>query len=317
MKFILFKRTGGGFKQVSAAWMLLAVLPVSAFGVLIGGSLMHALAPTVQSVAISPQDSQYEQQLLSLAESFVPRFQSAEEDIAATKAEAAVQLRVMAGRVAAVQARLARIEAVTKQLADEQPELAAVLTFDKQQAVGGPNAAVAEEDVAIVDVLHKLELLEGRLENRERQLNVIENLVVGDDVAARLSPSGRPIIEGWLSSPFGKRIDPFTDRVTWHKGIDFAGREGAEIIAVADGVVSFSGRKSGYGLLVEIQHGNGVATRYGHNRENIVSVGDEVVAGEVIARIGSTGRSTGPHVHFELLENGRKVNPKRVIAQSR
>jgi murein DD-endopeptidase MepM/ murein hydrolase activator NlpD len=233
-------------------------------------------------------------------------------ELASQNADA--QLRVMSGRVAELQARLARMETIARNLAGTQPDMAVAVDFSSPVALGGPGLA---DDVVMTDVVNQLSLLEARLTDRERQLGVLENLLIGDDVAARLSPKGRPIVEGWLSSPFGKRTDPFTGKAAWHNGIDFAGAEGGDIISVADGIVTYAGRRHGYGLMVEVTHADGYATRYAHNRENLVAVGAQVVAGEVIARMGMTGRSTGPHVHFELLKNGKKVNPWKVVASRR
>ncbi|UCE89604.1 MAG: M23 family metallopeptidase, partial [Pseudomonadota bacterium] len=134
---------------------------------------------------------------------------------------------------------------------------------------------------------------------------------------AEVMPAGRPVKRGWLSSYFGKRTDPFTGRRVHHAGVDFAGKLGSDVVAVAAGVVTYSGKRYGYGNLVEIDHGNGYSTRYGHNRENLVKVGDTLKKGHLIAKMGSSGRSTGPHVHFEVLLNGRAVNPKKYVHASR
>jgi murein DD-endopeptidase MepM/ murein hydrolase activator NlpD len=116
-----------------------------------------------------------------------------------------------------------------------------------------------------------------------------------------------------MSSQFGKRTDPFTGKDAMHWGIDFAGRKGAEIVAVGAGVVTWSGNRHGYGQLVEVNHGNGLVTRYAHNEENKVAVGDQVDKGEVIALMGASGRATGPNLHFEVLRDGRKVNPLEFV----
>ena len=131
----------------------------------------------------------------------------------------------------------------------------------------------------------------------------------------RVMPSGKPVDEGWLSSKYGKRNDPFTGKQDFHKGLDFAGKKGADVLAVGDGVVSWSGKRSGYGNLIEINHGNGYVTRYGHNQRHLVEVGDTVKKGQQVAMMGSTGRSTGPHVHFEVLHNGKRVNPAKYMGK--
>ena len=126
--------------------------------------------------------------------------------------------------------------------------------------------------------------------------------------------AGRPVDQGWIASGFGKRPDPFTGKMTFHSGVDFStGRAGAEIKTVASGVVTWSGPRSRYGLMVEVNHGNGFATRYAHAEKLFVNVGDIVEKGESVALVGSTGRSTGPHVHFEIYKNGRVVDPAAYI----
>ena len=100
-----------------------------------------------------------------------------------------------------------------------------------------------------------------------------------------------------------------------HKGVDFAGKSGAQVVAVADGVVTWSSNRYGYGQMVEINHGNGYSTRYAHNSENLVAVGEEVRKGQTVALMGDTGRATGPNLHFEVLQGGRAVNPVKFIRQ--
>ena len=141
-------------------------------------------------------------------------------------------------------------------------------------------------------------------------------LLFDAEAQAEAIPSGRPITAGWLSSHYGYRNDPFTGHRAWHQGVDFAGNEGDQVIAVASGVVSWSGDRSGYGTMVEVAHGDGLVTRYAHNDENLVKVGDLVRKGEAIALMGNTGRSTGAHVHFEVFKHGRPVDPSSYIRRN-
>jgi murein DD-endopeptidase MepM/ murein hydrolase activator NlpD len=122
-------------------------------------------------------------------------------------------------------------------------------------------------------------------------------------------------MQGWISSYFGQRPDPFTGRNAFHRGLDFAGPAGSQVVSVASGVVTFSKDRFGYGRTVEINHGNGYVTRYAHNQKALVAVGDTVQKGQPIALIGSTGRSTGPHLHFEVLRNGRAVDPMSFVRE--
>lgn len=119
--------------------------------------------------------------------------------------------------------------------------------------------------------------------------------------------------KGWLSSGFGNRISPFTGLREFHKGLDISSREGTKVIATADGVVTFAGRNGLYGNMIKIDHGHGMMTRYGHLEKMLKKRGDAVKRGDVIGLMGNTGRSTGPHVHYEVFLNGLPVNPKKYI----
>jgi murein DD-endopeptidase MepM/ murein hydrolase activator NlpD len=125
-------------------------------------------------------------------------------------------------------------------------------------------------------------------------------------------PATRPA-KGWIASGYGKRVSPFTGRKTMHLGIDFAAPIGTPIFAPADGVVIFSGKKSGFGNFIMIAHGYGIVTRYGHNAQNMVQPGQRLKRGDQIATVGNTGRTTGPHLHYEVMVNGQTVNPKKFI----
>ncbi|NOX49462.1 MAG: M23 family metallopeptidase, partial [Gammaproteobacteria bacterium] len=161
---------------------------------------------------------------------------------------------------------------------------------------------------------HELTLLSSRLKRRETELNILDSVLVSRDIEATSQVRGRPVNWGWVSSPFGKRVDPLTGKTAWHSGLDFAGRDGSDVIAVASGVVTFAGERSGYGKLVEISHADGLVTRYAHHKALVVSVGEVVKKGEKVGVMGSTGRSTGPHVHFEVVKNGRTVDPAKYVA---
>mgnify|MGYP001553161615 CR=1 FL=1 len=151
---------------------------------------------------------------------------------------------------------------------------------------------------------------------RQQQLEALEQLLELRDYEAASTVAGRPIARGWLSSPFGPRVDPIDGRMATHRGIDFAGRLGDPVLAVAAGIVTFSGRRPGFGRLVEITHGNGYVTRYAHCDELKVELGEMVRKGDAVATIGNSGRSTGPHVHFEVLRNGRQVDPTRFVTRA-
>ena len=151
------------------------------------------------------------------------------------------------------------------------------------------------------------------MDYRDERLTTLESLLMDKQLLRDMQPEGRPVNDGWMSSGYGYRTDPVTGRKEFHGGVDFAGKPGLEVRAVAAGVVTWSGKRWGYGNMVEINHGNGYVTRYAHNRANTVALGEKVEKNQPVALLGSTGRSTGPHVHFEVVQNGRSVNPWKFI----
>lgn len=226
-------------------------------------------------------------------------------------------LDALAIRIAQMNARIIRLDALGRRLTDMADLEDGEFDFNTPPALGGPEEPVATgSNVAIPEVVESMATLDDQLNNREAQLSVLESVLMGQNLKDRVYPQGRPVGSGWISSYFGKRTDPFTGKPANHTGIDFAGKLGDPIVAVADGVVTWSADRYGYGVMVEINHGNGYSTRYAHNAENLVVVGDEVKKGQAVAHMGETGRATGPNLHFEVLKNGRRVNPVNFIRDS-
>ena len=188
--------------------------------------------------------------------------------------------------------------------------------FSQPPALGGPLNETQDLNNDVPDYMKRLGKLSEEIESREQQLSILETLLVSRKIKSDLFIAGRPVEKGWMSSRFGARIDPITGKRAWHTGVDFAGKEGSNIIAVAAGVVVYSGSRSGYGEVVEINHGSGFTTLYGHHKKNLVKVGDIVKKGQVVGLMGSSGRSTGPHVHFEVYKHGRIVDPSSYIHRS-
>ena len=252
----------------------------------------------------------------------VARAQAAEETLAAEeareRAEALADMAVEAERrlesmtllLAELQSRVTRLDAVGMNLTQSAGLEPGEFNFDMAPALGGPLMTSQEDARELIPALEgELFALSTALDDREVQLDILSELIQGEQVKSDATPSGRPILSGWLSSRYGTRIDPFSGKKAWHDGVDFAGKAGSNIVAVASGVVSWSGERYGYGKMVEVAHGDGVITRYAHNKENLVKVGDMVRRGDVVALMGNSGRSTGPHVHFEVHKNGRPVDP--------
>ena len=226
-------------------------------------------------------------------------------------------LDALAIRIAQMNARIIRLDALGRRLTEMADLEDGEFDFDTLPALGGPEEPMMTgSNVAVPGIVESMAALDEQLENREAQLGVLESVLMGQKFNDRVYPQGRPVSSGWISSYFGKRTDPFTGKPANHMGIDFAGKFGDPITAVADGVVTWSADRYGYGGMVEINHGNGYSTRYAHNAENVVEVGDEVKKGQLVARMGDSGRATGPNLHFEVLKDGRRVNPVNFIRES-
>src|SRR5690606_25826433 len=205
-------------------------------------------------------------------------------------------------------------DALGKRLTEMAKISSGEFNFDSPPALGGPEeeGAPLTGSAAVPDITRLLDELERRLEQRDSQLLALENVILSRSLYEAVRPEGRPVSSGYVSSYYGTRQDPFKGHEAHHRGLDFAGVLGSEVLAVAEGVVTRVEHVAGYGNLVEITHGEYV-TRYAHNQKALVSVGERVSRGQPIALMGSTGRSTGPHVHFEVLQNGRHVNPLKFI----
>ena len=221
------------------------------------------------------------------------------------------ELDALAARLGKMQANVIRLNALGQRLVKVAKLDSKEFNFKDVPSYGGPNEV---DSVASMDFDSVIASLDKQLSSREEQLAVLEEVIMNRQLMSESKPRGRPITKGWTSSYYGKRTDPFTGKLAMHKGMDFAGKEGSEIVSVASGVVTWAGDRYGYGHLVEINHGNGYTTRYGHNAKLLVKVGDSVEKGQAISQMGSTGRSTGPHVHFEVLKNDRQVNPAKFVA---
>ncbi len=233
--------------------------------------------------------------------------------IDAARESARTHLDALTLRIGRMQAQMLRLNALGKQLVARASLDKDEFDFSSLPAVGGPQDAAGLQPIELPDFLTMLDELNAEMQDREQKFSVLETLLMDKSLHDRVMPSGSPVENGWVSSEYGKRTDPFTGKKEFHKGVDFAGKEGSKVLSVGDGIVSWVGERTGYGNLVEITHGNGYVTRYGHNKRLLVAVGDTVKKGQQIALLGSTGRSTGPHVHFEVVHNDQQVNPSKYI----
>lgn len=228
-----------------------------------------------------------------------------------------LNINALAARLAELQAASTRMDALGQRLAQMGQLSLEEFDFSEPAPIGGPadyeavgSASEMELRIAIAD-------LGDRLRRQSSQLDALQFLMMNRQLESDLTPTGWPVRKGWISSRFGERNDPFTGERAQHRGLDFAGTPGSDVLSVASGVVIWAANRAGYGSTVEIDHGNGYQTRYAHNNQLRVKAGDHVTAGQVIALMGDSGRASAPHVHFEVLHNGNRVNPSKFVGQLR
>ena len=239
-----------------------------------------------------------------------------DEDLRSLKRTTERSMDTMAGRLSMLQGYVMRLDALGSRLAT-MADLDDI-EFGVENPPGMGGSSLLDETGAprsMPDLLASFDEMEYVLKDREEKLTAMESMLINRTLQEETSPGGRPSLGGYLSSLFGYRTDPMSGKREFHEGLDISGKTGSPVVAVAAGIVTWSGKHHGYGNLVEISHGNGYITRYAHNSKNLVSVGEKVKKGEAIAKMGSTGRSTGTHVHFEVIRNGKHVDPKKYLSQ--
>ena len=219
----------------------------------------------------------------------------------------------LAMRVGQMQAQMLRLDALGARLAKISGMKPQEFNFDQAPPQGGPFVPAAQQDVSMSSLDQQLANLSVLLNDRSDKLMALETLLMQNSLDKKKFPSVAPVSEGDYSSNFGWRIDPFTGQNAMHEGVDFMAPQGTPIMASAAGVVVYSGMHPQYGNMVEIDHGNDIVTRYGHASKLLVKVGQVVRRGQEIAKVGSTGRSTGNHLHFEVRYKGIAQNPRRFL----
>lgn len=238
------------------------------------------------------------------------------EMVSKARDSAEARLKALTIRIAEIQARVLRLDALGERLARKAHLGHEGFDFADPPAVGGPAEALSVQPVmpfAQPDFVSALDELMAHLDAREAELRVLEGLVIEGRLREENFLARNPVRTGYLSSTFGKRIDPFHGTVAFHQGVDYAGSSGSDVVATGAGIVLFADRHPAYGLMVEINHGEGISTLYAHAEKLLVKPGDLVQEGQAVATLGSTGRSTGPHVHYEVRVEGVPVNPSRYV----
>ena len=232
--------------------------------------------------------------------------------VAQLTSEQAQMQAYYAKRLGTLQAEAFRLKALTDKLAELSGIDIEAEGLDKSAGQGGlaQQQAIPLSEAEFESFFSELE---SNFDTQSLGLVQLQDYFITEDNIKSAIPTGRPIKKGWISSYYGYRVDPFNGKKTFHHGLDFAGKAGSEVLAVADGIVSWHGTRGGYGEMIEIDHGNGYQSRYAHNKKLVVKLGDRIKKGQAIALMGSTGRSTGPHVHFEVLRDGKTVNPANFV----
>jgi murein DD-endopeptidase MepM/ murein hydrolase activator NlpD len=222
-------------------------------------------------------------------------------------------LNTMASKVGELQARLLRIDALGERLTKVAGLKPQDFMFDRAPARGGADSSLPSAEVSMKQLGTTLDEMSQGLEDRTDKLRVLESMLTEDSAKRQLMPSGMPVDNGFYSSNFGWRIDPFTGFNAFHEGMDFMAEEGTVIHAAAGGVVVYAGTHPQYGNMIEIDHGNSLVSRYAHASKRIAHVGDIVAQGAKIGEIGGTGRATGAHLHFEVRQDGAPRNPAEFL----
>lgn len=227
-------------------------------------------------------------------------------------------LAAMAIKLGEMQAQLMRLDALGERvqgLAGVKPE---EFNFKEKPGRGGAEPSSANDgsahDLSMVEFQQVLESVSKDLEHRADYMNVVETALMSDKIKSKLLPTIQPVNVSYNASSFGWRLDPFTGHNAFHEGIDFASPVGTPIAAAAGGVVIAAEYHHQFGNMLEIDHGNDIVTRYAHASKLLVKVGDIVKRGQHVADIGSTGRSTGAHLHFEVLVKGTHQDPGKFLA---
>ncbi len=219
------------------------------------------------------------------------------------------QVAALTAKVAELQARLVRLDAVGERLTKVAKLDKGEFDFSQPPGIGGPLNNLNISGTASANFLLAVDQLSQYVQNREQQFKALDSILISRSFDVEALFDTLPIENGYMSSTFGYRTDPFNGKQEFHSGMDFTAPAGTAVAAVASGVVTSSALTSDYGNLIEINHGASFETRYAHNKINLVKTGDVVKKGQIIALVGSTGRSTAPHVHFEVYKNGRVVDP--------
>ena len=225
------------------------------------------------------------------------------------------QLNSLAVKLGELQARLMRLDAFGERLGKAAGIKPEEFRFSETPGRGGPMPSESmSEEISFKDFQTKLSEISRALDDRGDKLGVFDSVLMAGRLAAKAIPTTLPVVTGYYSSNFGYRIDPFTGRQAFHTGVDFNAAPGSAVMAAAGGVVSAAEVHPEYGKMIDVDHDNGLTTRYAHLSKMMVKVGDVVLKGQRVGDLGQSGRATGPHLHFEVREHSVPLNPNRFLS---
>jgi len=291
-----------------ASWMLgvilFMVLPVTAGGM--GWYLANQFSAEDKNQSTAKQIDEQKQRLSVL--------QNNVNDIQRQSEASLDALSLQLGRM---QAETMRSNALGQRLAEMAGLDKSEFDFSTEPALGGNDSDLAGGHLDIMDLKNSIDRVAEAISEERMELGLIENIMLDKDLKQSMDPKGWPVKRGYISSSYGYRSDPFTGKKVFHNGVDIPSAKGSPIKALAAGVVTHAEKSNGFGKMVEIDHGNGYSTRYAHISKLLVKAGDRIDQDQQIAEIGSTGRSTGPHLHLEMFKDGRRFNPRKRLYSAR
>jgi murein DD-endopeptidase MepM/ murein hydrolase activator NlpD len=276
-----------------------------AFGILLAGFIL-AMATYVVTMRFAVDlRNPYLRSLLSALH---------QDDLKRSEAEMKENLSALAVKVGELQARILRLDAFGERLGKALNLKPTEFRFDEKPGQGGPAIAAPGRELTMPEFQQMLDELSRILDDRGDKLGVLDSYLMDDRLARKAVPTTMPIPMSYYSSNYGYRIDPITGKSSFHTGVDLIAPHGTPIVAAAGGVVAAVGFVPEYGNIVEVDHDNGLTSRYAHLSKSLVKVGDVVLKGQNIAHVGATGRTTGPHLHFEVREKGIPLNPNKFLS---
>ena len=291
------------------------IIPALLVALLIGGLSINQILGLYQ-LDNTPQQAQLSEHETSKILTALEKQMSTVKQIKEKYSNYTVDVDALTKKLGELEAETYRLRALGVRVVKMAKLDSSEFNFNIKPGRGGSAERSNTDDISTAsELMRSVMQLEKVLSIEQQMMAGMSKVVQGRLLDEEIKPSGKPVAKGYVSSSYGYRRDPFNGRSRLHKGVDFAAKTGTHIYSVAAGVVSFVGRKGGYGNAVEVDHGNGLVSRYGHLSKPKVAIGALVKKGDLIALSGSTGRSTGPHLHLEILKQGKQIDPSKYLSE--